>query len=75
LAPVTVWIEADNEADAREKLTSATIIATFMEPGQDLPMSPWKDFGLVTCVPDASRKVRAGTILTADGRTLVIAEQ
>lgn len=75
LAPVTVWVEAGSEMDAREKLTLATIIATFLVPGHDLPMAPWKDFGLVRCVPDDSRNVHEGNIITADGRTLVIADQ
>lgn len=74
LAPVTVWVEAKDEKDARQILTLATIIATHPD-GRELPMAPWEDFGIVRCVADDSRKVSKEAILTADGKTLVIADQ
>ena len=63
LPPITVWVEAAGETEARETLNTATIIATAMprRDGRETPMAPWKDFGLVRCVPDASRSVQEGT--------------
>ena len=75
LAPITVWVEAEDEIGAREILNSATIIATIKRRGREMPMAPWKDFGLVRCSPDSSKKIAKGTILTADGRVLVIEDQ
>ncbi len=62
LAPITVWIQANDEKRARELLTTATIIATRARPGRDLPIAPWKDFGLcVACLTRAAafKRVRS----------------
>lgn len=75
IKPVTVWVQAGDEADARQQLTTATIIATLHVPGQELAMPPWKDWGLVTCTADNSHAPPDGVILTADGRTLTVRER
>jgi hypothetical protein len=46
-----------------------------MKPGRELPTTPWKNVELVQCIRDASRQVPEGTILTANGESLVIADQ
>lgn len=73
LAPMTVWVNATSETDARERLTFATAKATRRDPNRVMPLPPWEDFGLVTCIPDSSRNVPEGFILTADGESLAIA--
>jgi len=71
-APTRVWVSADNESDARGRVTLATIIATRSRPGREIPLTPWKDWGLVTCVEDSSRTVPPNVIVTASGDTLEI---
>lgn len=70
LAPVTVWVKAASEADAREKLALATPRATCKIHGGDTPISPWLDSKLVNCTLDSSRDVKDGVVLTADGKSL-----
>ena len=49
IPPIAVWVVAENEKDARQKVTLATIIATRVDRSQEMPIEPWKDFGLVKC--------------------------
>jgi hypothetical protein len=72
IAPMTVWTDAADEEAARRQVTLATIIATRAEPGREMPIEPWMDFGLVRCVLDESRSVPPGTVLKADGQILEI---
>lgn len=72
LAPVTVWVNATSEADAREKLTLTTAIATRKNPNRVMPMAPWECPKLVKCTLDDSQNVQEGFILTADDKSLVI---
>jgi hypothetical protein len=72
MSPVTVWVRAENEADARQKLTRATIIATRAVHGRDTPIAPWKDSGHASCALDDKFDPPEGVILTAEGKTLTI---
>lgn len=72
LPPTTVWVLAEDEKDARRRVNWATIIATRADPGRELPIAPWKDWGLVSCAPDETRTVPEGVVLTASGEQLEI---
>jgi hypothetical protein len=72
IAPITVWVFADDEEDARERVTLATIIATRVVPGREVALPPWKDWALASCVPDNSHVVAEGIILTARGEEIPI---
>ena len=69
------WILADSPKDARDKVTTATKIAVARTVDLAISSSPWQDEELAHCIVDDSPpgQVGMGFILTADGRTIVIA--
>ena len=70
LPPSTVWVSANDEEEAREKVTAATAIARRSRVGDESPLPPWKLQDLVTCTIDSSRTVPANVVLATTGALL-----
>ncbi len=73
LAPTTVWVVANNEEEARDKVTAATITGRRSKLGDDSPLPPWKQPDLVTCTADETRAVPANFVIAANGTVLELA--
>jgi len=71
---VRCWVEADDEAQARQRIAYATAIAVEHEPGRPVRTSPWKNGELTECVEDVQPpgQIGYGVIYTEEGRTITI---
>jgi hypothetical protein len=74
LGPLECWVLAEDEARAREYVTSATIQATKVTEGQPMPIQPWMDHGLSTCTIDETHRPPPGVVLFAGGATRTVRE-
>jgi hypothetical protein len=74
LGPLECWVLAEDEAHAREYVTSATIQATKIAEGHPMLIQPWMDDGLSTCLIDETHRPPLGVVLFAGGATRTIRE-
>ena len=70
LSPVTVWVLANDEESARQKITLATITGNKSILGRENAFPPWQDATLVSCVIDDNCDVPDGVVMPADGKLL-----
>jgi len=66
----TVWVAANDEEEARDKVTAVTITGRRSRIGDDSPVPPWKQPGLVTCTADDTLTIPAGCVIAANGTAL-----
>ena len=70
LAPTTVWVAANDEEEARDKVTEVTITGRRSKVGSDTRLPPWKQPGLVTCTADDTRAIPACFVIAANGTAM-----
>jgi hypothetical protein len=71
IKPTTIWVEAGSPDHARRKVQLATLgVTAAYVPGQELPVSPWINAALVTCVEDTSRQVPSDFVVTESGEQI-----
>lgn len=66
----TVWVTANDEEEAREKVTAATAMGRRSKLGDESPLPPWKLPGLVSCTVDPTRTIPVNVIVAACGTIL-----
>jgi hypothetical protein len=70
LPPGTVWVSANDQEEAREKVTTATVTGRRSKPGDESPLPPWKQRDLVTCTVEPTRMIAADVVIAASGTVL-----
>src|SRR5437016_1726699 len=66
------WVRADDEKQARELVTYATVLATRAGHFSEASLPPWLQVSIAECAVDDSVDVPAGVLVTRDGRSLAI---
>jgi hypothetical protein len=72
IGPAECWVRGENIADARDRLTRATIQSTRARLGNDGPIQPWMHADMAMCEPDDSQNCGPDEVRTADGRSISI---
>jgi len=66
-----IWVGADSDQQAREVAALKTLKARTIRPGEKIPVSPWHDAKLTSCVWETNRTdLGRGEAALADGTRL-----
>lgn len=69
IPPLAVWVRADNEQQARERVQLAGLAAYRGTEGMPISVSPWVQPHLTLCELDVAHDPGDHVILRSDGKT------